>query len=59
MNKYLLYYGMLSGLWFPVVLNNWLRVVTDPFLLFILGSIWVVFYCFLWAKEMTKEADEK
>ena len=53
MKFYLQVYIMGCGLLFPVVLNNWLGLITNGTLLFILGSIWVMVYCSWWSKVWT------
>ena len=53
MKFYLQLYIMGCGMIAPVLLNNWLGLITNGIALFILGVTWVMVYCNWWTKVWT------
>ena len=48
MKFYLQCYIMISGMVLPIVLNNWLGLITNGTVLFVLGLIWSIIYVKWW-----------
>jgi hypothetical protein len=65
-NWYFRTYLFACGLWFPIVLNNWLgfsftyvRTIPTFIVYFVLGALWTMIYCRWWAGEEAKIDEEE